>query len=325
MKDTLKYREENKKLLSLYLEGKLKDNQLQKFLDFLQTREGQELLKQDMDSDSFSITNTSLPAKQSDKIYKQINRRIKHTQNHFSFIIKIAATFLLLVSLGTGVYFISPLQNRFAASMVEVTEGQQEITLPDGTHVRLNKGSHLSYSSGMMKKKKREVILLGEAFFEVAKNPEKPFIINADKAEIKVLGTMFNVKTGQKSNTTVVAVQEGRVLFSNKKQKKSVILTANEVGILEAGETIRKVSQPAQNYFSWFEHYLEFENMPLPQVVKQLETIFDTSIKLTDPDLNNKYFTAYMHGTSVDEVMTQLALSMELKLEKTNGKYFLKK
>jgi ferric-dicitrate binding protein FerR (iron transport regulator) len=238
---------------------------------------------------------------------------------------RIAATLLLFIALGTGIYYVSTEHSRPAMSMVQFSGEQQKITLPDGTHVRLNTGSRLSYSPDMMKGKKRQVILTGEAFFEVAKNPEKPFIIDAGQAEVKVLGTVFNVKTVQRNNKVVVAVQEGKVLFRGNKQDKSVILTANEVGIVEAGETVREVDQPAQNYFSWFEHYLEFENMPLPQVVEQLETIFDTTIELADPDLNNKYFTAYMQSTSVDEVMAQLALSMELKLEKANGRYFLKK
>lgn len=325
MKNTFKYSEEKEKLLGLYMEGKLRNGQLQEFLEFLQTEDGQELLKQDMDKHGFSVTNTPLQAKQSGRIYKQINRQVKHPREHFRLGIRIAATFLMLVAMGTGVYYTSTEHSKPAMSMVQVSGEQQKVALPDGTLVRLNTGSRLSYSSGMMKKKKREVTLTGEAFFEVARNPEKPFIINAGRAEVKVLGTVFNVKTGQKNNTVVVAVQEGKVLFSDNKQDKSVILTADEVGILGAGKTIRKVNQPAQNYFSWFEHYLEFENIPLPRVVEQLETIFDTTIELTDPDLNNKYFTAYMRCTSVDEVMAQLALSMELKLEKTNGKYFLKK
>ncbi len=325
MKNTFKTREEKEKLLSLYLEGKLENNQLTEFLNFLQTKEGQGLLKQEMDNDGFSVTNIPLPGKQSDRIYKQINRQITHRRNHFRLGMRIAATLLLFIALGTGIYYVSTEHSRPAMSMVQFSGEQQKITLPDGTHVRLNTGSRLSYSPDMMKGKKRQVILTGEAFFEVAKNPEKPFIIDAGQAEVKVLGTVFNVKTVQRNNKVVVAVQEGKVLFRGNKQDKSVILTANEVGIVEAGETVREVDQPAQNYFSWFEHYLEFENMPLPQVVEQLETIFDTTIELADPDLNNKYFTAYMQSTSVDEVMAQLALSMELKLEKANGRYFLKK
>ncbi len=325
MKNTFKTREEKEKLLSLYLEGKLENNQLTEFLNFLQTKEGQGLLKQEMDNDGFSVTNIPLPGKQSDRIYKQINRQITHRRNHFRLGMRIAATLLLFIALGTGIYYVSTEHSRPAMSMVQFSGEQQKITLPDGTHVRLNTGSRLSYSPDMMKGKKRQVILTGEAFFEVAKNPEKPFIIDAGQAEVKVLGTVFNVKTVQRNNKVVVAVQEGKVLFRGNKQDKSVILTANEVGIVEAGETVREVDQPAQNYFSWFEHYFEFENMPLPQVVEQLETIFDTTIELADPDLNNKYFTAYMQSTSVDEVMAQLALSMELKLEKANGRYFLKK
>jgi ferric-dicitrate binding protein FerR (iron transport regulator) len=169
----------------------------------------------------------------------------------------------------------------------------------------------------------RLVALSGEAFFDVAKNPEKPFIIDAGQSEIKVLGTVFNVKT-RPGNNAVVAVQEGKVSFKGKEQTEGIILKANEVGFLAKDGNVRRIDQSSQNYFSWFNHYLEFDNMPLPQVVEQLGVIFDTEIELTNPHLKNKYFTAYMKGKSVDEVMSQLALSLELKIEKIDGKYFLK-
>jgi len=325
MENQFKTKEGNKHLLDLYLKGELGTRELENFLHFLQTNKGQELVEQHMSETGFSEdSHQFINKRQSNKIYKQINSKMKQRRNRFRLVFKIAASFLLLAGLGLGSYRISNHPDFLSEKNIQAYNKQQQIMLPDGTKVRLNSGSRLLYSKDMNKQKKRRVYLKGEAFFEVAKNPEKPFLINADKAEVTVLGTVFNVKTISGKNTVVVAVQEGKVSLKGYKQEDGVILTANEVGIVKANENSKKMNQPAQNYFSWFENYLEFENIPLPQVIEQLETIFDTNIELLSPVLNDKYFTAYMRATSVDEVMNQLCLSLNLKLEKNNGKYFLK-
>jgi len=319
---------EKQKLLDLYLEGKLKKSQLEEFLLFLQTGEGQELLEQQMSQVDFSsgIEHPTLNKNRRNKIYSQISLHLdQQDRKHFSPLLRIAASFLLILSIGAGIYYSNARSEQTGTKMVQVSGEQQPVfTLPDGTRVRLKKGSCLNYVANMDQQDNRQVTLHGEAFFEVAKNPEKPFIIDAGNAEVKVLGTKFNVRSSDAKNTIVVAVQEGKVSFRDKEQKQNIILTANEAGILEGGK-LRRVDQPVQNYFSWFEHVLEFEKMPLPRVVEQLEIIFDADIELADPDLNNKYFTAYMRGASVDEVVNQLALSFELKLEKKEGTFRLSK
>lgn len=259
-------------------------------------------------------------------MYSQISLHLdQQDRKHFSALLRIAASFLLILSIGAGLYYSNARSEQTGTKMVQVSGEQQPVfTLPDGTRVRLKKGSCLNYAANMDQQDTRQVTLHGEAFFEVAKNPEKPFIIDAGTAEVKVLGTKFNVRSSDLKNTIVVAVQEGKVSFRDKDQEQNIILTANEAGMLEGGK-LRRVDQPVQNYFSWFEHVLEFEKMPLPQVVEQLETIFDADIELADPELNDKYFTAYMRGASVDEVVNQLALSFELKLEKKGGRFLLKK
>lgn len=244
-----------------------------------------------------------------------------------------AAVIIIAVFLG-GQYIVnSPFyssekltQNAEPKIYIETAMSEiKKITLSDGSVLTMNGGSKLAFQENTFNKTKREIWLEeGEAFFEVVNNPNKPFIINVGKAVVKDIGTVFNVKKIKEKSTVVVAVQEGAVSFKGKNQDHCIILAASEVGIMNADENVKKIAQPAQNYFSWFAHFLEFENMPLPQVVEQLETIYGTEIELSNPDLKNKYFTAYMKATSVDEVLNQLALSLELKLKKIDGKYYLK-
>lgn len=326
MKRTFDKEKEKEQLLNLYLKGELKPDRLDEFLIFIGTEEGQQLLSQNMDETGLAISDDQvlINPKQSDLIFQSISSKIKQTRNHFRLILSIAASFLLFISIGFGTFYSKLFTAQPLAETIQVSsDQQQEIVLPDGTQIRLNAGAKLSYSSNFASENIRQVTLSGEAFFEVAKNPEKPFVIDAGQSEVKVLGTVFNVKTRQ-GNNAVVAVQEGKVSFKGKEQTEGIILIANEVGVLAKDGNVRRIDQPSQNYFSWFNHFLEFDNMPLPQVVEQLKAIFDTEIELSNPNLKNKYFTAYMKGKSADEVMNQLALSLELKLEKIDGKYFLK-
>jgi transmembrane sensor len=324
MKQTFDKEKEMDQLLNLYLKGELKPDRLEEFLIFMESEEGQQLLAQNMDETGFSVMGeVAMNKKQSNQIFHQISAKIKRSGKHFRLVLRIAASLLLLIFLGFGTYYSKLFTAQPIAETIEVSGDQkQKIVLPDGTQIRLNAGTKISYSSNFANGKIRQVTLSGEAFFEVAKNPEKPFVIDAGQSEVKVLGTVFNVKTRQ--GNAVVAVKEGKVSFKGKQQSDGIILTANEVGVLTKDGTVRKMEQSSQNYFSWFNHFLEFDNMPINQVVDQLKAIFDVDIELTGSDLKSKYFTAYMKGKSVDEVMNQLALSLEFKLEKINGKYFLK-
>ena len=89
---------------------------------------------------------------------------------------------------------------------------QSKLTLADNTVVWLNAGSRLVYPTAF-KGKTREVLLFGEAYFEVAKNPEKPFIVNTSDAQIKVLGTQFNVSAYAEDKVIQTVLKEGSVEF----------------------------------------------------------------------------------------------------------------
>lgn len=320
---------EKRDLLDLYLEGKLEKDQLSCFLQFLQTTEGQELLAKHMDRTGFSAEGSLPPADKDreERIYRQINLQMdQQSQKRSRWYLRIAASFLLLIAAGAGIHYSGKLSEQTVTDVIQVADDRQQmLTLPDGTRVRLNSGSKLTYSADINKQDKRQISLTGEAFFEVAKNPEKPFVIDVGSAEVNVLGTKFNVRSSALKNRIVVAVQEGKVSFKKKEQGEGILLTANEIGILNEGGHIEKVVQPVQNYFSWFERFLEFDEMPLPQVLEQLKVIFDVDVELADPDLSDKHFTAYMRGTSVDQVIDQLALSFELKMEKKDRKFLLRK
>ena len=100
---------------------------------------------------------------------------------------------------------------------------RQSIILSDGTKITLDAGSSLKYPAEF-KNDVREIFLEGEAFFEVTSNPEKPFIVNAGKGEIKVLGTKFNVRNWKETGKVILTVSEGRVSFRNSGNRNNEVI-----------------------------------------------------------------------------------------------------
>lgn len=133
-------------------------------------------------------------------------------------IYKVAATILLPVCLGLATYFGVEHMNKVSQDpfMVAVDYGQKaNLTLPDGTKVWLNSATHLSYDAEY-NKSDRKIYLDGEAYFEVAKNKDKRFIVCCNDLEIEALGTTFDVKGYCDDHSVTTLLAEGSVKVSNK-------------------------------------------------------------------------------------------------------------
>jgi len=148
----------------------------------------------------------------SDKAWKKIDSRLeieKRPSNFRKFPLLIAAALIGLVAV--SLVYKSFLAGDYVEQMVlETTSETKELTLSDGSIVFLNEASNLEYPS-IFRGDERVVSLSGEAFFEISKDPAKPFIINANGSVVKVLGTSFNVQAER--NTVVVSVETGKVEF----------------------------------------------------------------------------------------------------------------
>ncbi len=156
------------------------------------------------------------------------------------------------------------------------------IKLADGTMVWLNAGSRLIYPSRFVDKT-REVFLVGEAFFDVAKNAQQPFVVKTPEVQLEVLGTQFNISAYPEENVVQTVLTEGSVemewidggvfgehlkvvpgqlVIANKKEKETKVYSVN-----------------TDYYTSWKEGYLTFSNSDLNRVVKKLERYYNIHFK----------------------------------------------
>ena len=171
------------------------------------------------------------------------------------------------------------------------------LTLGDGTIVELNSGSSICYPLHF-NGKNRTVVLNGEAYFEVTKDEKHPFIVEAERMKIKVLGTHFNVKSYENESKLVATLIEGQISvdldYQNHSANKSIILQPNEQIVFDKNTDEINVSQVnADLYASWKDGQCFFENEKLVDIAKILERQFGIKISITSANLKNQLFSGF--------------------------------
>lgn len=163
---------------------------------------------------------------------------------------------------------------------------QSRVVLSDNTVVWLNAGSRLIYPT-LFNTKTREVRLFGEAFFEVSKNPEKPFIVKTSDLEIKVLGTQFNVSAYAEDNEIQTVLKEGSIAIRRKGGgffEDDIILKPNQLGSFNKSKSVTKIFDvDADNYTLWTKGLIGFEETDFIRIIKKLERFYNISVYFSDP------------------------------------------
>lgn len=194
----------------------------------------------------------------------------------------IAMLFLYNIQLFTG----KSIQPDMAFNTIKVPAGQRiEMTLSDGTHIYLNARSEFSYPTSF-NGNTREVRLKGEAFFDVAKNENKKFIVNTGRCEVEVLGTQFNVEVYDEDEFST-SLLRGSVKVTDKSQPdESVVLEPNNTVSLNHGKlTVTPITD--FNPYSWKEGLITFKDITFKELMKKLEKNYGIRIIIDNHTLDN--------------------------------------
>ncbi len=190
------------------------------------------------------------------------------------------------------------------------------VTLNDGTIVWLNACSRLTYPS-RFKGGQRKVTLVGEAFFDVAKNPSKPFIVSAGALDIRALGTKFNVFCHPKSGYICTSLLEGSVaVYEPDKEKQGVVLKPENQAYYQDGKIQVKYIGDFEN-FLWKDGIYSFNREPLGDIVQKLGLYFDINIQISDTALLKKEFTGkFREVDGIDEILRIIQKIHPFKIKK---------
>lgn len=269
------------------------------------------------------IWNSSAPSINVDTIsaWKKLNNKIELEETPVIQIapsrsfqwMSIAASILLVF----GIFILYKFNNTSTNTqhLAVVTE---HIQLADNSLVDLKKGSTLSYPQNF-NEKIREVNLKGEAFFNIKRNEDKPFIIHTNSVNVKVLGTSFFVHTKDNDDVEVI-VKKGKVKVSNiLGDTNSVTLKASESIIFIKASNTFKVIKEEKNKLYWQTKTLIFNRTTLEYVVDLINHNFNTKVIIKNEKIKNCKLTVTFKNQSIDEIIEIIKETLNISSTMENG------
>ncbi|MBI1226969.1 MAG: DUF4974 domain-containing protein [Bacteroidetes bacterium] len=231
----------------------------------------------------------------------------------------IAAAIALLVAapLVLRKFFSSPEMGQFATTD---SPALHPVELADGSKVWLNAHSSLQFFT-KNEGDKREIKLTGEAFFEVAKNPERPFVVTTELGQVTVLGTSFNVRNPAGSTSLEVNVSTGKVKVQPKGSSEHLLLLPNETGIFDQNKnSLVKTGGVANNTAAWHTEKLVFDNTPLEEVLHQLSLLHGVTLTIENQAVARCPLTVVFEKQGLEATLETIQTLLGAELVKVSEK-----
>ncbi|TKG95877.1 DUF4974 domain-containing protein [Puteibacter caeruleilacunae] len=243
--------------------------------------------------------------------------------------IKIAAVLIIGILLGNVLtYWMTKHEEPTFVTSIAPKGSISQTILPDGSEVFLNAETEIKYT--VTDQKERGVILKsGEAWFNVAKNPEKPFVVHTPYYDVRVLGTKFNVKAYNEDRSVITTLEEGKIQVVSSSRltlKKEISLKPGDQLIYSEDKKeliIRKVD--AEQYSSWRNNELVFLKMNFEQLIKLLERRYGINVEVEDPEILTYHYTGTLKNESIFEVLNIIEYTLPISYQIQNQKVIISK
>ncbi len=263
---------------------------------------------------------------------KKINTRIinQKTTKWWIPIQRVAAILLLPLLIYSGYISIRniSLKNRQEAHVVMQTISSRQgmvtqFELADGTKVWLNSGSALQFPTRFTGDQ-REVKLSGEAFFEVTKNENQPFLVKTKDLNIEVLGTSFNVVSYDDEKQAEVVLVEGKVRLSSEIDEVQKVFGTMQPGqravYTEDNQKLEAEEVEVEKYIAWRDGNLIFRDDKMEDVVRRLSRWFNVEFVINDPEIKNYAYKATFRNENLTQVLNLLKISAPIDYQITGNK-----
>ncbi len=267
--------------------------------------------------------SSELPEEKKDrilkKIYHNVNGPVRKKKKLFYKTASIAAAFIGII----GIAFFSSLflvnQEKMVTQATAKGE-KREIYLQDGSTVFLNSNSSITYPENFQEQ--RNLQLKGEAFFNVKRNPDKPFTITTGEVQTTVLGTSFNIHA-YKSNNIEVSVNTGKVEVSRKKRAEKVILKKNQQAHFKDNLPPLVSSGNSDEFNAWKENIIILNNTSLGKTAKILENWYDVQIEFDREELKELGISGKFKDEKLENVLESISIINQVEIEYINKKQIL--
>lgn len=259
-----------------------------------------------------------------DKLYGrlQAEKMIPGKKFPFTRSLRIAASIIIIMGLAfTGLYIGLTNSGKNNENIILTDAGQKNVRvdLPDGSTAYLNRNSSITYPD-KFDSQSRTVKLEGEAYFDIESDNTRPFTVNAGDADVTVLGTSFNVNTG--NNRVEVLVTSGEVLLKSHAGEESVTLEQGDLGLLSDQAASKRLNNDP-NYLSWKTELLVFEGDSLGKVIKDLKRVHNINIETENNEIRNLRVTSVFDNQSHETIIRIICTTFNLEYYKEGDKYIL--
>ncbi len=192
--------------------------------------------------------------------------------------------------------------------------GEYKIVLDDGTEIWLNSASELKYPAHFVGNERR-VCLVGEAYFQVARNEAAPFIVETRDMDVKVLGTSFNVSAYEDEENSHATLVEGRVEVDDKVNGEKVTLTPGEQALLQGKEmVVREVN--TKLYSMWRLDRFTFASEDMEGVIRKLSRWYNVNFFFSNSSMKQKRFTGSLPKYSdISQVLRMIEMTTDIKFQ----------
>lgn len=274
--------------------------------------------------------NDSQDEKKIEKAEKRLIKRLEqekakqHKARRMYGWMRYAAIFIGLFILGGLGYVVYQTNNPVEALLAVTTKNEiKELKLPDGTKVWLNKHTTLKYPREFSEKG-RLVYLEGEGYFEVQRNPEKPFTVQSEAMQVRVLGTVFNLKSDKTRMSAVATLLRGEIQVKGNHEEGMIVLSPGQKAELNGMSKKLIVKQVDTGFENWHNNQFVFEKADIFTIARTLENSYGVKIILApDIDVKNTYSGTLMKKDDIEAVLGLIRNVIPIEYKVVGSSVFL--
>ena len=249
--------------------------------------------------------------------YGKLNNSTKST----SFLFRKQAVFsvVIILLIGLGFYFTKSTSQGYVNHKIAKVGERLTVLLPDSSTVVLNSGSNVKFFSDFGNK--REVWLVGEAFFKVTPNENSPFIVHTDAYDVKVLGTEFNVNNN--SINKIVSLEKGKVKVLLKESNDEInLLPSEELVWNSKTKVVTKRNFDVSQISAWKDNILLLDDIKLEDALPKINQFYGVNFVINDNEIANQHIKGAFKDQKIDEFITSLEFISNVNVVKTKVNTF---
>ncbi len=289
-------------LLNQFLDGKATTQEVRYLLNQLKDAD----FEQEWMAENWAKASEEMNSGVQKRIFENIKKETtpkKLDINRHWFSVAVSVLLIFTTSLSAYLYFNSKEKVQIEDMTVAVEKGQKaKIILPDGSSVWMNSGSRISYGK-RFNQSERIVNLEGEAYFDVAKRKDAPFIVKSGEFSVEALGTAFDVKAYPDENLVTAVLVRGKVEVGDELNKIRLIPNQRVVYDKSVRSLQKTEVEDCRLYTSWMNNQLVFESEPFQNIAKVLERNYNIRFKFETNTLKKYRFTGTIRNTSLESLL----------------------